>query len=135
MLEHLNTHEEYPSRDNAKINHNWTCQFCNQSFKSRRILYEHNKTCEERLKCECDSIGRIKNPIAEINRLKSYQDNRKKEIKINRQPMTEEHKKAISEGTKISGSPYSNICDNAERNRENETCRDYNQPPKFKRIW
>ena len=33
---------------------------------------------------------------------------------------------------KFSESPYSNICDNAERNRENETCRDYNQPPKFK---
>lgn len=96
MLEHLKSHPEYQRREN--VNHTWICQFCNQSFKSRRKLYAHNKNCTERLKLDTDSIGRIKNPIAQTNRLKSYNENRKAGIKINRPALTEEHKKSNSNG-------------------------------------
>ena len=98
MLEHLKSHPEYQRREN--VNHTWVCQFCNQPFETRRKLYAHNKICAERLKLDTDSIGRIKNPIAQTNRLKSYNENRKAGIKINKPALTEEHKKSISEGTK-----------------------------------
>lgn len=102
MLEHLKTHAEYQSRNNVVVNHTWICSHCKQQFNSRKKLYEHNKICEERLKLELDSLGRIKNPIA-------YENARKTRVKLFNEgklntrkgsSLSEEHKKSISEGTK-----------------------------------
>ena len=59
LLEHLKTHSEYKTREN--VNYTWICSHCNQQFKTRRKLFEHNKICEERLKCDFDILGRVKN--------------------------------------------------------------------------
>ena len=100
MLEHLKTHAEYQTRTN--VNHTWICSYCNQQFKSRSKLFEHNKTCEERLKCEFDSLGRIKNSDAYENarktRAKLYGEGKLNTTKG--KSLSEEHKKSISEGTK-----------------------------------
>lgn len=37
----------------------WECKYCKQIFHSRRVYYEHKKTCEERLKLPLDSKGRV----------------------------------------------------------------------------
>ena len=100
MLEHLKTHTEYQTRTN--VNHTWICSHCNQQFKSRSKLFEHNKTCEDRLKCDFDSLGRIKNPDAYENarktRAKLYGEGKLNTTKG--KSLSEEHKKSISEGTK-----------------------------------
>ena len=97
MLEHLKTHAEYQTRTN--VNHTWICSYCNQQFKSRSKLFEHNKTCEERLKCEFDSLGRIKNSDAYENarktRAKLYGEGKLNTTKG--KSLSEEHKKSISE--------------------------------------
>lgn len=37
----------------------WECKYCKQIFPSRKIYYEHLKTCSERLKLPLDSRGRV----------------------------------------------------------------------------
>lgn len=39
----------------------WTCQYCNQVFQSRRKLYAHFKICEEKEKLPKDSLGKTIN--------------------------------------------------------------------------
>ena len=90
----------YQIKDKRFFNNCWNCPFCKEKFKSRRLLNQHYKTCSEKLKLNLDSKGRYINPVAVVNRLDSFYKNRKAGKKINKSPLTEEHKKAISEGTK-----------------------------------
>ena len=74
----------------------WECKYCKQIFISRRVYYEHKRTCEERLKLPLDSKGRV---IGEFN----HSEQQKKALETKRKngtlshTHTEETKKKLSE--------------------------------------
>lgn len=37
----------------------WICKYCNNEFKTRKLLYEHYKECIEKAKLPKDSLGRV----------------------------------------------------------------------------
>lgn len=48
---------------NSKRNwkRNWTCKYCGEIFSSRRLMFDHFKNCQEKLKLPLDSLGRVVN--------------------------------------------------------------------------
>lgn len=37
----------------------WICKYCNNEFKTRKLLFEHYKECDEKAKLPKDSLGRV----------------------------------------------------------------------------
>ena len=59
LYEHM--HIMHPEKCFKTKYKEWTCQYCNQIFYSRRKLYKHYKECEEKAKLPHDSLGKIIN--------------------------------------------------------------------------
>lgn len=74
----------------------WKCRYCGTICQSRRKLAEHGKNCQERQKCQKDSLGRIIAPD-QCKGIKRYSDSLKGKHQIGHKH-SEESKKKISEG-------------------------------------
>ena len=37
----------------------WICKYCNNEFKTRKLMFEHYKECDEKAKLPKDSLGRV----------------------------------------------------------------------------
>lgn len=68
MLDGLCTHRKFCKLNPNKTSVNnafkrketgWICEFCKEKFTTRAKLYEHLKTCAEKLKLPHDSRGRL----------------------------------------------------------------------------
>ena len=48
-----------------RLHRDWTCPYCKNIFPSRKKMFSHKKSCEERLKLPLDSLGRVKSAYIE----------------------------------------------------------------------
>ena len=79
----------------------WECKYCKQIFISRRVYYEHKRTCEERLKLPLDSKGRVIGVYDRSAALKKFVERKiADEGYYKGHPQTEETKRKLSEARK-----------------------------------
>ena len=74
----------------------WECKYCKQIFLSRRLMFEHKRTCEERLKLPLDSKGRVIGEFDHSEQQKKALETKRKNGTLSH-THTEETKKKLSE--------------------------------------
>lgn len=75
----------------------WECKYCKQIFISKRVYYEHKRTCEERLKLPLDSKGRVIGEFDRSEQQKKALETKRKNGTLGGHPHTEESKRKTKE--------------------------------------